>query len=318
MAEGDTMITRRMMLSGMVALASLPDVVRAATGEYVRVPVRILPNGRVHMPVTINGQGLFRFVLDTGADCSNILDRLAQSLNLPSVSAGEATGLGGNAVEKLYRAQSMTFGDRFHQTDVVLLGTATIGPEESGLIAAGFLTTLPSELDYGMSEVRIYAHGSPDLAGYLKVRSRIEPGAPGLSAQIYVHATLDGVPLKLLVDTGAYDELLLFPRAVKAHGLWDKYPNPQATQSGGVTGAVTATRRVNIPSFALGDVAVPNLPVTLMPPTAQQSDIGADGLLGSQFLKLFSMAVLPSGISLRPNSRTVITPDAAAASSSSV
>lgn len=72
-----------------------------------------------------------------------------------------------------------------------------------------------------------------------------------------------------------------------------------------------------MPDFTLSDIAIPRLPVKLMDPRFEQDDLGADGLLGSQFLKLFSMAVTQTGMALRPNAQTVITPDTASANSSS-
>lgn len=306
------MITKRTLMAGLAATAALPSLVRAETGaEYIRVPITVKPNGRVLIPVTINDTGPYPFVMDTGASSSCIRDDIAKRLNLPLVDGRTAHGIGGIGFDARYRAKSVVFGTQLRQGNVSLDGLkVAIGPDQDGLIAAGFLTTYPSELDYGLREIRIFTHGQPDLTGYITLDSSLEGQSEGASPRIFVRASIDGIPLKLLVDTGAPSELLLHPQVVREHGLWDKYPDAKASRTAGVTGIVTPARDVTMPNFVLGDIAVPHLPVRLMDPTSQDGDGNpVNGILGSNFLKLFSMAVLNNGLRLRPNARTVLTPD---------
>ena len=316
--EGDTMISKRSLLTGLAAAVTLPGLARAAGfGEYVRIPVSVSPIGRVLVPVTINGQGPYNFIMDTGAYSSGILDGLAKTLDLPFVEGRTQVGIGGADFHTIYRAHKVVFGEKLAQTDVVFGGVAHLGSHEDGLLAAGFLTSMPSELDFGLSEIRIYVKGAPDLSGYVPIKSYISSESAISSPEIHVYAKIDGIPLRLLVDTGSPTSLLIVPSVVKAHGLWDRYGEGKPTKSTGITGASVDAREVMMPDFSLSDIAIPRLPVKLMDPRFDQEDLGADGLLGSQFLKLFSMAVTPAGMALRPNAQTVITPDTASASASS-
>ncbi len=312
------MISKRTLLTGMAAAVSLPGLARAAgLGEYVRIPVSVSAIGRVLVPVTINGQGPYGFVMDTGAYSSGILDQLAKTLDLPFIEGRTQAGIGGADFQTVYRARKLVFAGKLSQSDVALGGVGRLGPHEDGLLAAGFLTSMPSELDFGLSEIRIYVKGAPDLSRYVPIKSYIAGESAMSSPKIHVYATIDGIPLRLLVDTGSPASLLIVPSVVKAHGLWDKYGEGKPSKSTGITGASVDAREVTMPDFTLSDIAIPRLPVKLMDPRFEQDDLGADGLLGSQFLKLFSMAVTQTGMALRPNAQTVITPDPASATSSS-
>ena len=300
------MITKRIFLGGLTATAGLPFVAQAGDNEFVRVPVTVTPTGRVHIAVTLNGQGPFTFVVDTGASTNAIRDELAKTVKLSFLEGATVTGVGGQRTKNIYQAKTIVYGGKFRQKDIQLAGIVRSGTDEDGLLAAGFLTSLPSELDYGLGEARIYLKGGPDLGGYVPVKSYLNGESTSSSPKIYVFATIDGVPLRLLLDTGSPSALLLYPATVKAHGLWDKYGDGQAMKSTGVTGDSVGARGVVMPDFTMGDIAIPHLPVKLMDPNGHQDEMGIDGLLGAGFLKMFSMAVSHTGVAFRPNAQTVI------------
>jgi len=300
------MITRRLALAGLFWVPSLSKADPVA--GFFRLPVTITDGGKVLLPLTINGQGPFSFLVDTGADGSSILTTLAQSLHLPFAESRSRRGVGGEDIASVYRAKQVIFGGQLRQNDVALGGVSRLGPNEDGLVAAGIVTTLPSEIDFGRSEIRIYLHGLPDISRYRPVKSYIDRDSARASAKIYCSAVIDGIPLKLLVDTGASVDLLLFPSTVKAHGLWDKYPDASAARTLGITGAINVAREVIVPDFAIGDITVPHLPVKMMDPESHNDNEGVDGLLGARFLKLFSVAVLPTGMMLRLSDKRFKTP----------
>ncbi len=310
------MITKRLFLGGLTATAGLPMAARAGDNEFVRVPLTIGRAGRVRIAVTINDNGPFNFVVDTGAYSSGILDSLAKTLKLPFLEGRTQVGIGGENIQSIYSAKKVVLGGKFTQKDVALGGIGRLGTAEEGLLAAGFLTSLPSELDYGLSEARIYVKGQPSLDGYVPVKSYINGEDRFSSPQIFVFATIDGIPLRLNVDTGSPAALLIFPSVVKAHGLWNKYGEGQASKSTGVTGDSVPAREVVMPDFTLSDISIPRLPVKLMDPNGHQDSMGVDGLLGAGFLKMFCMAVSHTGVAFRPNAQTVISAGAAASSDS--
>ncbi len=303
------MTTRRTVLSGTVAAAAAaglaePRRARAAgAAQNVPVPIAVLPNGKVVMRVWINGTGPYLFFMDTGASASAIQSDLARKLGLKFTRGETVDGVGGEEIEGVYLAAEARFGPYLRQKGVAFGGMPNFKGAAAGLVAAGFLTTLPSVLDYGAREIRIYTHGAPDLSDFTPVKSYLSTEDPHASEMIYVYLTIDGVPLKLMVDTGADTHVFLYPSTVRAHGLWDKYGQGTSGKSRGITGAIDATRTVTMPDFELSDVTVPHLPVTMMDPASHNENNGADGLLGSRFLELFAMAVTQKGIALRPIAR---------------
>ena len=306
------MITKRIFLGGLAASAGLPFVAYAGDNAFVRVPVTVTPTGRVHIAVTLNGQGPFTFIVDTGASTNAIRDDLAKTLKLSFLEGATVTGVGGERTKNIYQAKTILYGGKFRQKDILLAGIVRPGTDEDGLLAAGFLTSLPSELDYGLSEARIFLKGGPDLSSYIPVKSYLNGESASSSPQIYVFATIDGVPLRLLLDTGSPSALLLYPATVKTNSLWDKYGVGEAMKSTGVTGDSVGARGVIMPDFAMGDIAIPHLPVKLMDPNGHQDHMGVDGLLGAGFLKMFSMAISHTGVAFRPNAQIVISAGASA------
>jgi hypothetical protein len=288
-------------LGAVTGLAAFPVLARAQDqAQYIPVPVGITGDGKVMMRVWINGAGPFVFLMDTGSSASGIQSALAGKLGLKSTRGQAVDGVGGREIESVYLAAEARFGPYLHQHGVAFDAMPRFRESAAGLIAAGFLTRRPSVLDYGASEIRIYTSSGPDLRDFTPVKSSFFTPDPRASQMIVVSVILDGVPLRLLVDTAAAAHVLLYPSVVRTYHLWDRYGPGTPNRSIGVTGAVDATRMVTMPDFAMSDVTVPSLPVTLMDPAAHNENDGIDGLLGARFLKSFAIAFTRKGIAFRP------------------
>lgn len=120
----------------------------------------------IALPVYINGQGPFRFILDTGATASVIDPRLSGSLHLSSLGVFPDFA----KVEKsanLVEADYAVFGIRVHRGVFVemRLGeiSQTIGKRIDGILGADFIQGAVLEIDYeaqtiGFFEAETYAH----------------------------------------------------------------------------------------------------------------------------------------------------------------
>ena len=300
------MIDRRhMLLAGLAACC--PGVVYA--DEVIRMPVTFTEVGAPLIDVMINAEGPYSFVIDTGASSSGVRDELAQTLKLPVIRKLNTNGLGGKVLPlTLYSAQEIIYGTNLRQANVALTGFPHFGVRNGrmGMLPAGFLTTLPSQLDYEAKEIRLYRGAWPDLSDFTPVKSYLSAENPGESQKIYLTVVIDGMPLKVLLDTGSGDELVLFPRIVKSKGLWNRFAVYRDLKRRGVTGAITATRLVTMPNFAIGDIKLDSLPVMLMDPAGHNSDFNIDGILGTRFISQYTLAVNGSkGIALKANSHFV-------------
>ncbi len=72
-------------------------------------------------------------------------------------------------------ARDFIIGGSLRDEDVALAGTERVsfGQDVSGSLAAGTMTALDSELDFGKGEWRIYRDGIKDRAGYARIESEI-------------------------------------------------------------------------------------------------------------------------------------------------
>jgi predicted aspartyl protease len=111
---------------------------------------------------------------------------------------------------------------------------------------------------------------------------RVDPGAP-----ITVAARLNGVPLTLVVDTGA-DRTVLSPGAIERAGLDDR--SGRSTQIVGATGVATAAL-VTVPVLDVAGARIGPLTVIVhtLPSVGRAEPV--DGLLGRDALDAFTLTV---------------------------
>ena len=131
------------------------------------------------------------------------------------------------------------------------------------------------------------ARPAPALDTNAPVSLRVTPGAP-----ITVEARLNGIPLTLIVDTGA-DRTVISPAAVERAGFAGQAG--QSIQVVGVTGTATATL-VTLPLLDVAGARIGPLPVIVytLPATLPGGEGAAapiDGLLGRDVLDAFTLSI---------------------------
>ena len=108
----------------------------------------------VGVPVHINGQGPYSFVLDTGAGNTVITPKLAEKLGIEAKAVhGIARGVGGDVELKLAELESLSVGSaQITNSQVVVLDLSKVSPKgdliEYGIIGYDFLKTFETILDY--------------------------------------------------------------------------------------------------------------------------------------------------------------------------
>ena len=106
------------------------------------------------VPVFINGQGPFDFVLDTGATFTCVDRGLSQRLNLPERrgALGVGAGIGGSGQIRLVRMDSVRVGaarvEDLTGCEVDLRHAAQVGIEADGLLGLNFLKPFRVTLDF--------------------------------------------------------------------------------------------------------------------------------------------------------------------------
>jgi len=123
----------------------------------------------------------------------------------------------------------------------------------------------------------------PPPAANEPVGLKITPGAP-----ITVEARLNGVPLILIVDTGA-DRTVISPEVIERAGLGNQ--GGPLVQVVGVTGTTTATL-VTVPLLDVAGARIgPIVVVAHALPSTLRGPDGVDGLLGRDVLDAFTLTV---------------------------
>jgi len=124
--------------------------------EAGEVPIRFEGPGEAALlvPVFINGQGPFDFVLDTGATLTCLDQRLVDRLELPTRRHGTAVGAGVEATGRLelVRLDSVRIGGAgasdLSGCVLDLAHTRAIGVDIDGLVGLNFLRSFRVTLDF--------------------------------------------------------------------------------------------------------------------------------------------------------------------------
>jgi len=239
-------------------LAPVASLAEPAEQELFASPTRRDSIGRIVAPVIINGEGPFRFVVDTGATHSVMSSALAQRLNLLTVPQGEVllSGVTGSAsvatveVERLQAGDLLLHNRRMPVMDAMLQGA-------DGVLGMQGLEDKRIVVDFRRGRLQILeSRGSYVRSGYVTV-----PVELAFNQLLLVDAYIGGVRVKAIIDTGA--ERTLGNRALRdALGVSSGFfYSPQTTGVLGVTpqiqnGDMALAPRIQIGKLQLNQVGV--------------------------------------------------------------
>jgi predicted aspartyl protease len=250
-----------------VRAAEEPVVAQAADGEIVEelivegpepryaAPTRRDRIGRVLVPVTINGKGPFRLVLDTGATSSAIIGSVAKRLELPIDPSARVLLQGATGAETVQYAiaEQMEVGDLLFNQPKLLIVSDVFGGAD-GVLGVQGLTDMRIHIDFRRRFTQIeYA------------RNEEWPSAerPQFSAALGRRAVLDlqvgGVRTKVVIDTGA-QQTIGNDRLRKA--LLLRWRRTHDTEIIGVTLDTMPAKSIRVPSITFGTMRVRNIDIS--------------------------------------------------------
>lgn len=114
------------------------------------------------LPVHVNGQGPYRFVLDTGATYTCVSNELADELSLPVARGqiGMGAGVGGAGRMQLVTVDSLRVGsaraEDLSACALDLSSAQSIGIDFDGLLGLNFLREFRTVLDFDRGVVVLY------------------------------------------------------------------------------------------------------------------------------------------------------------------
>jgi predicted aspartyl protease len=156
------------------------------------------PSLRLTLSVKINGQGPFDFLVDTGSDRTVISRELAESLALPpgpKVLIHESTG---SDEAKTVVIDHLAIGNRvINHIEAPALAAKDLGG--AGMLGVDALRDLHVVMDFKAMRMS----SSPSRAEAVDRNTIVVRGKNRLGQLILVHSKIRGVPILVVVDSGA-------------------------------------------------------------------------------------------------------------------
>lgn len=202
---------------------------------------------RMTVPVTVNGVGPFRFLVDTGAQAA----RVAQALGLaPSGRATLVAMASRNSVETVALDGLEFAGRRFGALTTPLLSDRDIGAD--GIIGLDSLQDLRVIIDFRADSITVGDAFAGGRASYeIVVRARRK-----LGQMIITDAQVGGVRTAVIVDTGSWHSL--GNRALQRRLRARESHKITATD---VAGASLTSEIALVSELRIGRIGMANVPV---------------------------------------------------------
>jgi predicted aspartyl protease len=208
---------RREAAIGLLA-AALPSAALAqASGVQTEMPDEDVPNASLdttedkseHMlaPVSINGQGPFNFLLDTGANVSCVSHRLADKLALTAGPPAIVHTVVGARERPSVVIDNLQVGSR-NRRRVTAPSLPIVGPEVDGVLGVDWLKGQRLILDFKANKLEI-THSQRDESepGHVAV----VPARRRHGQLTIVDADLSGKRISAIIDSGAQATLCNTP-----------------------------------------------------------------------------------------------------------
>jgi predicted aspartyl protease len=155
---------------------------------------------RMTVPVTIGGQGPFRFMLDTGAQATVVSRDLADRLALNERSPAILVGMASRREIETTPIEDVGLGSRsFYIRSAPVVETAHIGGAD-GILGLDSLQDQRVLLDFVREEITI---ADADQLGGNRGYEIVVKARARLGQLIITEARLDGIRVALVVDSGA-------------------------------------------------------------------------------------------------------------------
>jgi predicted aspartyl protease len=175
----------------------------AAPEDFALGSTRTDRLGRVVAPVTVNGQGPFRFIVDTGANRSAVSSELAARLGLAPAGTDEVHSVHGVSVAPVVRVDRLQYGGvSLNAAALPMLGGNVLAGEH-GLLGVDGMSGRRLRMDFDRNCIEIVQSSQ---ARRLRGWSTIE-GTMRFGHLVVVRGSISGIGVNLLIDTGSDSSL---------------------------------------------------------------------------------------------------------------
>ena len=246
------------------------------------------------LPVHVNGQGPFDFILDTGAGTSLLTPEIIQALEIESTGSRQGQTAGGPVNVLLATADSFTVGEmRRDDIDVAIMDLSyigrAVGARLEGDLGYNFLKYFRLSIDFRALELKLEDPRKIEAFGpaaRTEVPMRLaQPSKPLILIETYVG---EKGPFQFAIDTGT-STTAISPQLARDLHLQTAPVGPVTT--GGAHLAMSAAR---VKSIRVGrserrevDVIVGDF-LTML---SQAAGAKLDGIVGYNFLRNYKVVI---------------------------
>jgi predicted aspartyl protease len=218
--------------------------------------------GRVVVPVTINGRGPFRFIVDTGANHSTITPGLVHTLGLKADGQTSILlqGITGSTAVSYVSVDRLEAGDFTVEDTTLPIVWAPVMAGADGILGAAGLSDKSLLIDFRRNRVAI--------ASRVDMTARTDTtkihAARVASGLLVLEGRVNGIPVEAVLDTGSERTLgnvALQEALKKTHGHSERGFVAQVTSVYGATteverGEIQFAPAITVDTLRLLDVAV--------------------------------------------------------------
>ncbi|HYY56287.1 MAG TPA: retroviral-like aspartic protease family protein [Pyrinomonadaceae bacterium] len=252
------------------------------------------PQPLILVPVHVNGEGAYEFILDTGAGICLLSSELAAHLDVKATETKEGHVAGGRADVAIGSVESLAIGAaRLPDVPVAVMdlldvGTA-VGAKIDGNIGFTYLKNFRITIDYQRRVLRL-AEGRHEIVGSTVLKEIDFRLAAPSKPLVLVRAVVNGQgSYEFALDTGA-SMTIISPRMAAGLGI-KGVPIPAITTGGGHRAEASVG---NLESIAVGGSRLENFQVLIADIFSMLNQVtGAslDGIIGYNFLKEFVVTI---------------------------
>lgn len=226
----------------------------ATPEDFALGPTRSDRLGRVVAPVTVNGEGPFRFIVDTGANRSVLSEALAARLGLAAIGTGNVHSVYGVTVAPLVRVANIQYGGiSLNAAELPLLSGPVLAGAQ-GLLGVDGMTGRRLHLDFDRNCIEITSSSSARrLNNYTTLRGQLRFGH-----LVVVQGAIGSLRVNLFLDTGSDTSLanVALRDALAQRNLYRPL-SPTVAYTAGETAPLGDA--MIIPRMSLGDIDVRNV-----------------------------------------------------------
>lgn len=241
---------------------------------------------RLTVPVTIDGQGPFHFMIDTGAQATVVTRSLTDRLLLKPVGAATIVGMGSTRAVQLVGLEGLEFAQRvIDPIRAPVLEARNIGAD--GILGLDSLQDLRVMIDFRAQTIAV---NDADVLGGNRGYEIVVRARHRLGRLIITNATIDGVRSALVLDTGSQSSFgnTKLKRRLRTRKL-------DSVSSTDVNGVQITGDRHHAKAVEIQGLQLNNVPITF----AQSPAFAALGLesrpaliLGMRDLRLFNRVAI--------------------------